>query len=232
MTHGNLHSYSGGEPPARNLDDERALAANVSGGKPVMATETGYHNALATSSGHRPVDEATAGSYIPNLYLEYFRRGIARTFAYELVDERPETALSNIEQHFGLLRDDFSRKPAYTALKRLIAAVGDGAPAGNPALRYEVAGADPSLRQLLLARRGGGFSLVLWRDERIWDPVARTRLAVAPMHVTVRLGEAVGGADVLSEDATVSSLDQPLEIPLDVGVAPVVVRFTALRSGS
>ena len=228
MTHGNLHSYPGGEPPGRNLDSEQTLAARVSGTRPLMATETGYHNALATTSGHRPTDEASAAVYLPNLYLEYFRRGIARTFAYELVDQKAEPALANIEQHFGLLRSDWTPKPAYTALKGLIAAVGDGTPAaGDPGLRYEVAGADATVRQLLLARAGGGYSLVLWRDARIWDPVARTPLAVAPLDVSVRLGEQVPRAEVRSALATVFSLDAPREVPVSLGAAPVVVRFGA-----
>ena len=228
MTHGNLHSYPGGEPPGRNLDAEQAKAALVSGARPVMATETGYHNALATTSGHRPTDESSAAVYLPNLYLEYFRRGIARTFAYELVDEKPEPALANIEQHFGLLRSDWTPKPAYTALKGLIAAVGDGAPAaGDPGLRYEVAGADAGVRQLLLSRAGGGYSLVLWRDARIWDPVARAPLPVAPRAVSVRLGEQVPSAEVRSGLATVFSQDAPREVPVSLGAAPVVVRFGA-----
>ena len=231
MTHGNLHAYAGGEPPGRNLDREQALAAAVSGDRPLMATEAGYHNALATTSGHRPTSEAAAAAYLPAMYLEHFRRGIARTFAYELLDERPEAAAADIEQHFGLLRADHSPKPAYTALRHLIAAVGDGTPAAGAALRYELAGADASVRQLLLARADGGLSLVLWRDARIWDPVARTPLPVAATAVTVRLGEQVGRAVVQRDGATVFSLDRPLEIPLDVGFSPVVVRLSAPQSG-
>ena len=47
--------------------------------------------------------------------IEHFRAGIPRTYAYELIDEKPDAALTDPEQHFGLLRNDFSEKPAFTA---------------------------------------------------------------------------------------------------------------------
>jgi hypothetical protein len=226
MDSGNMHPYPSGEAPSKNLTAELGSAAAVSGSKPVVATETGYHNATATTSGHRPVSEAAAGVYIPDLFLEYFRRGVQRTFSYELVDERPETPLTNIEQHFGLLRNDFSPKPAYTNLKSLITAVGDSAPAGGPgALRYDVTGGDSTLRQLLLQRADGGFSLVLWRDVRVWDPVARQPIAVAPQTVTVRLGQAVASASVVQTGATLSTSSAPREVPVTLGADPVVVRL-------
>jgi hypothetical protein len=226
MDSGNMHPYPGGEAPSKNLTGELGSAAAVSGSKPVVATETGYHDATATTSGHRPVSEAAAGVYIPDLFLEYFRRGVQRTFSYELVDERPETALTNIEQHFGLLRNDFSPKPAYTNLRNLIAAVGDSAPAGAAgALRYDVVGGDSTLRRLLLQRADGGFSLVLWRDVRVWDPVARQPIAVVPQSLTVRLGQAVASAGVVQGGATLSTSSAPREVPVTLGADPVVVRL-------
>jgi hypothetical protein len=226
MDSGNMHPYPSGEAPSKNLTAELGSAAAVSGSKPIVATETGYHNATATTSGHRPVSEAAAGVYVPDLFLESFRRGVQRTFSYELVDERPETALTNIEQHFGLLRNDFSPKPAYTNLANLIAAVGDSAPARGPgALRYDVTGGDSTLRQLLLQRADGGFSLVLWRDVRVWDPVARQPIAVAPQSVTVRLGQAVASAGVIQGGATLRASSTPREVPVTLGADPVVVRL-------
>jgi hypothetical protein len=226
MTAGNMHPYAGGEPPGRNLTAELSQAALVAGSRPVVATEAGYHDATRTAGGHRPVDEATAGTYIPTLLLEHFRRGVRRTFLYELVDQKPDPERTNQERHFGLLRSDFTPKPSYTALKALIAAVGDGAPAGRPGtLRYDVAGGDGSVRRLLLARPGGGFSLVLWRDVRVWDTATRKRLRVASSRVTVRLGQSVSGAEVLRRGATVARADAPRKLALSLGADPVVIRL-------
>jgi hypothetical protein len=80
---GNMHPYPGGEAPDRNshLENELSMAAENTGSEPVQATETGYHNAVQTTSGHRPASERAAGIYMPRLYLDYFRRGITRPSA-------------------------------------------------------------------------------------------------------------------------------------------------------
>src|SRR3954447_22189760 len=119
--YGNLHAYPGGlEPSDTFLDDQLTAERTVTGSKPVMITETGYHNAMAYGGGHRPTSERAAGIYMPRLLLEHFRRGIPRTWLYELIDERLNTDNTNAEAHFGLLRNDWSEKPAATALRNLL----------------------------------------------------------------------------------------------------------------
>jgi hypothetical protein len=225
MTYGNLHSYPGGQTPARNLGSELPLAAKVSAAKPVVATETGYHNALAVTGTHAPADEVTAGVYTERLPLDYFRRGIRRAFLYELIDQKPELGKTNMQMHFGLLRNDLSRKPAFTALKALLATVGDGKPATPRSLRYDLTGGDASLRQQLFARADGSFSLALWRDVSMWDTKTRTQIAVTPTPVTVRLGQPATSATVLRRGATISSVSAPTQVKVNLGVSPVVVRI-------
>jgi hypothetical protein len=215
MTLGNLHSYPGGGEPDRGLDGELALAARVSGDRPVVATETGYTTASAPSDGRAAVPEAVAARYVPRLYLEYFRRGIRRTFLYELVDEKPDPEGTDAEQHFGLLRADFTPKPAFAALGALLRAVGDGAPAGGDVrLAYAVEGGGDA-RRLLFARAGGGLSLVLWREP---VPAASER-------VTVRLRRSVPRAAVMRGGAAVARYRDTAAIPVDLGADPVVVRL-------
>jgi hypothetical protein len=222
MDLGNLHSYPGGQPPAANLEAQFALAAKVSGRRPLVATETGYHDALHSPAGHPPVDPATAAAYVPQLFLEYFLHGVRRTFLYELVDEKPETGFTNLQQHFGLLRDDWTPKPAYESLRALLAGIGDGTPADGPGtLKYAVTGAPADLRQLLVERGDGSFALVLWRAARVWDPNARRRVAASADQVRVRLGQPVASAAV----AGGGTLDNPRTVPVRVGAQPVVVRL-------
>ena len=117
---GNLHSYPGARAPSQGLNSQIEGASITTGAKPIFATETGYHNALAQTTSHPSISEQAAGTYMPRLYFEYFRRGVRRTFAYELVDEWAEPELRQRESHFGLLRNDFSEKPAYSALRNTI----------------------------------------------------------------------------------------------------------------
>jgi hypothetical protein len=225
LDYGNLHSYPGGQPPALMLSSEFSLAANVSGAKPVVATETGYHNALAVTGSHGPIDEGYGAVYTERLPLDYFLRGVKRAFFYELIDQKPQTAKTNMQMHFGLLRNDLSRKPAFTALKALLSTVGDGTPATPRSLRYAMAGGDASLRHLLFARADGSLSLALWRDVKAWDTKTRTGIPVSPTPVTVRLGQPVASATVLRRGAYVSSVKAPAEIKVNLGISPVVVRI-------
>lgn len=193
LDYGNMHPYPGGNAPDRDvhLEDEFKLASKVSASEPVQATETGYHNGTASDVGHLPASEHAAGVYMPRLFLDYFRRGIARTFAYELVDQRPDPGDTDSEASFGLLNNDFSEKPAYTALKRLLRLLSDRGPHFEArGLDLTVGGATSGLRQLLLQKRDGTHYLVLWRATPVWDP--RGRQALGSEQGAVRL--AVNGA--------------------------------------
>jgi hypothetical protein len=177
LDYGNIHSYPDGEPPEANLAEWLAGAQHVSGAKPVMATETGYHNALRASVGQRPTSEAAAAIYMPRLYLDYFSQGIVRTFPYELVDELPDPGRNETESNFGLLRNDLSPKPAFLAIRNLIGILEDPGDTFTPGrLDYSIAGGGADLSQVLLQKRDGRFYLALWRRSSVWDPDGRTAL--------------------------------------------------------
>lgn len=185
----NGHMYPGGYEPSNEITRVTAALQGAVSGKPVMATESGYHNALSTTNGHHPVPEDVAGLYMPRLLLEHLRRGEKRVYGYELIDEFDEPGLSDPEAHFGLLRHDLSPKPAYTAMKNLLGLVADPGPAfkaGSLALRADGFPADG--RYLLTQKRNGEFVLLLWRAVRVYDPVSQERLPVTPAPVTLRLG--------------------------------------------
>jgi hypothetical protein len=159
---------------------------------------------------------------MPRLYLDYFRRGVARTFSYELIDEWPDPGRTDIESALGLLRNDFSEKPAYVVLKRLLALLSDPGARFDPgSLDYQLEGSG-ALRQLLLQKRDGRYYLVLWRATSVWDPVERH--AVDGASETVRLAlEGSPGVAVYRPNRA----DAPVERragrgPLDIRVGPEV----------
>lgn len=120
LDYGCIHSYPSNEDPRNNIQERLRNAEKMSGFKPVFATETGYHNAVNYTGGHKPVTEAQAGVWIPLLFKSYFEAGIKRTFTYELVDQNPNAAKDNNELNFGLFHSDWSPKPAATAVHKLI----------------------------------------------------------------------------------------------------------------
>jgi hypothetical protein len=191
MTYGNIHVYPSGAPPELEAAYRMAPAEKVSGRKRIQVTETGYHNAVdvPSSFGHHPASEHAAAVYMPRLYMEYFREGVARTFAYEFIDEWPDPGHDNSEARFGLLRNDGSEKPAYRALRRLISLLKDPGPRFSPRrLRYTVAGAPSDLHQVLLQKRDGSYYLALWRPVSVWDQFRDAPLRAGSSRVRLVLG--------------------------------------------
>jgi hypothetical protein len=173
----NAHPYSGGAPPEPALGDAvRELADLEQGHKRGMVfTEAGYHNAMNETDGQPPVSEEAAAVYIPRLLVTAFGAGVRRTFLYELVDEKPDPALADQEQHFGLLRNDLSPKPAFTAVKTLIAALRTSpGPGTRTHVPWAVVPQEPGeVKRLLLSRPDGSHVIALWRPVSVWDQDSR-----------------------------------------------------------
>ena len=72
--------------PLANFADERFIAAKVSGNKPLVITEVGYHNDVVTNDPHRGISEKAYAMYAPRTVLEAFRDGIVRTYFYQFAD--------------------------------------------------------------------------------------------------------------------------------------------------
>jgi len=186
----NLHPYPGGKPPEPVFGE--ALAEVAGGqGKGVVFTETGYHNAMNDAAAQPPVSEAVAAIYFPRLLVTAFGAGVKRTFVYELADERPEPALADPEEHFGLLRSDLSPKPAFLAIKTLIAALrlspGPGPRSGGPDWEVRAPG-DVDVQQLRLVRGDGSHVIALWRPVSVWDTARLQPIDVPPRRVEIRFG--------------------------------------------
>lgn len=189
----NPHTYPGGNKPSEGLAANLANSAKACGTKPVWATETGYHTALNNTNqmswGQRGVSEAAEAKYMPRLFAEYFRQGVAKTFAYEFLDERPNPGGTDQEQNFGLLRADYSEKPAYTALKNTLGLLADPGPAHTPApLSYALEGDTTDVRQVLLGKRNGEHWLALWQEVPSFDTGTKKELSPAARPLTLRLG--------------------------------------------
>jgi hypothetical protein len=194
---GNLHSYPGGDRPEDNLESEVELGRVVAGSEPLVATETGYHNALDATYGQPPVTEQVAGDYLPRLYFSYFGAGIRRTFWYELIDEYSDPERDDPEQHFGLLRRDLSPKPAYAALANLNRMVRDAGQGGHDLEPLDLAvTADEEIRRVLLRRRDGTYLLALWRPVGLERVPEGDDAGVEPIPVALEVGDAADKARV------------------------------------
>jgi hypothetical protein len=229
--YGNTHTYLSGEMPERDSiwDGELAAAANNSAAKPVQVTETGYHNGVNGTVGHLGTSELASGIYMPRLFLENFRRGLLRSYAYELLDQREDPSKTDIEAAFGLLRNDFSKKPAAVAVERLIGLLSDRGASFKPTgLAYRLEGAPATARQLLLQKRDGSFDLVLWNAVSVWDTEQRVDTNPPDVPVTLTLGEPIAGAEVFEPNTSadpVATFASPTSVALDLSERVTVVKL-------
>jgi len=192
MDAGSFHYYPEGQDPLNSFGQVLASARSMSGAKPLIATETGYHDALNSSTQVATSPRAIA-SYVPRVFLDYFKQGIRRTYLYELIDEWPNANHDYSEAAYGLLRNDLTPKPAATALKNLIGLLqsGTGARSTPGTVSYNLSGDTVGLEHLLLQRPDGRFVLMLWQNATSYDARSGQDLAIRPLGVGVAFSSAV-----------------------------------------
>jgi hypothetical protein len=200
--------YWDGNFPAVNIDEfpyAFDVYAPPFGSKPMAATETGYY----TGTASRSISEKVHGKYMPRIFLEYFRKGIVRTCSYEFLDQYPTPSSS--QANYGLLRNDLSPKPGYTALKNLIHILKD--PGSNfplSSLDYTLNVNPPAgysrtqyVHDLVLQKRNGDFYLVLWHEISNNDISTSPKREITPPPMPTKLTLTTP----ISSSATVYSLD-------------------------
>ena len=123
------------------------------------------------------------------LFLQWMN-GIQRTYVYELLDVGDKQKFGDAT--YGLLRADFTPKPAYTAVRSVMQLLADPGPAfaaGN--LDFSLSGDLKDVDHLLLEKRNGTFFLAIWIEELGWDVDRRTATPVAGRQIVVRTRDAV-----------------------------------------
>lgn len=204
----NIHSYSAGRGiTTRGLDARGGALQDAlqfcGEDEPVLATETGYHNAIYVrgknhddeKSAGTGVSEEAAGKYVNRLLLNYFNRGIKRTYVYELIDKKPEPSLTEPQAHWGLLRHDGSPKPAFIALRNAIALLSEENAATtneiDNRLGFTLSGDTANVRHTLLQKKDGRFYLALWQEVNSYDRVKLEDIAVEPVNLELAIAEEV-----------------------------------------
>jgi hypothetical protein len=223
---GSVHPYTS-KPPETVVTEALERAAQNAGTKPAFTTETGYHTALNYDGPEwfMPTAEAVQAVYMPRALLEHFRRGVRRTYSYELLDEFSDPGLDDRESNWGLLRNDLSKKPAFDAVGNLIDILEDpGAGFTAGSLDYSLEGNAEKLRQVLLQKRDGSYYLALWRDASVWDPVNQVPLNPGSTPISIKFNQPVSEVQLYAPNkssAPQSSLVDPSG-PLTYAIGPQV----------
>jgi hypothetical protein len=183
---GCLHNYTGGRLPSYDLDARLRDAKILTPHYPIWVTEYGYRTAAKFA-----VSEIAKAKYLPRFAAEFFiRPEVERAFNYQIIDEWPIT--EKPDKSWGLLGNDFSKRPAYHAMKNTIALLDDkdgNFAAGN--LDYDLGGDLKDVHSFLVQKKNGTFYLVLWQEVPSYDPDARKDLHTAPRPVTLRFNTPV-----------------------------------------
>jgi len=178
IDYGNMHIYAAAKHPAlhwgNGLTENQALgyAKLVSGTKPLIMTECGYHNYVAYPQNHAGAPEEVSAIYIPHLFFEYFNMGITRSYIYELLDQNQDVD-GDKELHFGMVRYDGTRKPVFNAVKNLISLMSDDTNITPSPLGFKLYAQTQSinnnLRYTLLQKSNGSWWIAVFRAESIFN---------------------------------------------------------------
>jgi hypothetical protein len=229
LDEGNLHPYPAGKTPSIIFPEQVQLARIMCGNKNIVVTESGYHNGLNDHSDQPAVSEEAAARYIPRLYLENFANGIVRTYLYEFLDESADPALKSFQQHWGLIRSDGTEKPAFVALKNLIAELNDTAEPPHPGqLVWSLDAQDAAVHHLLLQKSTGEFDLVLWQDVPSYNEKAQTDIATQRRHATLTLNRkalSVALYEPVVQSQPVRTYTDTAQVALEIPDHPLVIRI-------
>lgn len=174
--YGNIHPYAGMEHPETTgpgaLSKSLAASAHITPGRPVLATEIGYHTSLQPKTFHFPVTEGIKARYMPRALLWCFLSGIRRAYIYEMVSSFAQDE-TNPESSFGLLRHDLSRTPAYEAVRALLSLCKAKRQTSPAERRLDFLQSDAERVTLRLARPDGALLVPVWLGIRGWQWPAR-----------------------------------------------------------
>lgn len=205
---GNIHSYRGGRNPEhpgtgsivnghRNggLDwDYFNIGRVVTPTKPIWCTECGYHNAMSTSSGHRPTPYNVDGKYMPRMFLwHYFGRNIQKSFDYEFLD-RQTADVADSEDNFGIIQTNGTRKPAFFAVKNMIALLSDPGSSFTPGVLNITFSSSSLLKTALMQKRDGIYYCAMWLAADEYNPDTKTENVAATQNITVTAPAVVAAA--------------------------------------
>jgi hypothetical protein len=230
---GNLHPYPGGKMPSVIFPEQPRLAREVFGDKPIVITESGYHNATKDFSDQPGVSEQAAAKYIPRLFLENFSRNIPKTYLYELFDEAPDPSLRKNQLHWGLVRADGTEKPACVALRNLIEELNDNAAPKAPLdLSWTLSDSGPAIHHLLLKNSNGSFYLVLWQEISSYNTWMHHDIDNPAVKTTLLLGKAARRLvlyDPVTQSAPIQAYENVNRVPLSIFDRPLVIRIDSVE---
>jgi hypothetical protein len=226
---GNIHAYEReGDFLTQNIKTALADENTFNPGKTVWMTEAGYHTRVG-SNYHEGVSEAVQAKMIPSLFLSAFEQGIAKTFAYQLANQYPDP--NTQESYFGLVNQNWTPKPAFTALKNTIAILKQGesgqhAAAGS--LGYDLQGLPATAHHKLFRSDNGDWIVAVWNEPDIWNEHTNTEIQNPTSLVSLKLDQTHPGLtlfDPLTGTAAIQSATNANALTFTLDDHPIFIKI-------
>jgi hypothetical protein len=218
----NVHAYSqNGTQPRNSINSEKpGEYKSVTAAMPKTITEFGYSSRPGSGSGFIGVDEKTQAKGVLNGLFDAARLGYQKIYLYELLDQKPDPEMKELELHFGLFSFENRPKPAAYAIRNLTTvlaetnsgskeAAGSTAPDDAPIqIKANEADAEDPLYSLILKKDNGARVVAIWREPAFWDQAAGRPLEAPPVRANVSFGKACSSIklyDVLQSSDPIST---------------------------
>lgn len=109
------------------------------------------------------ISELAQGKYLPRLFVDTLQGGMERVYFYELYDEGLSDA-GLINDHFGLIRNDSTRKPSFFRVQRLLATVAAAGLDAGALVDLPLTLSPASLDWMVIQNEPQAYQLLLWND--------------------------------------------------------------------
>jgi hypothetical protein len=225
--YGNVHIYPQGADPSPynylipNIPWQTSV---VSPNLSTVITEAGYYTRPDDQYGVSPHVQAV---YTLDFVLDAYLLGVRTTYLYELIDDHPDPAGADRENHFGLFEVDGKPKPAATALHNLTTILGAAAkPVDTASSSYTISGLPDRGHSFRLVKTDGYDEIVVWAEPVIWNRAARSEVAPAVSNLHIEFGapyEAVSIYDPMVGSAPVATFSKASSVDLTITDHPMIV---------
>jgi PKD repeat protein len=187
---GTLHKYHAGHMPTQKMDESVQDARIMTPTDPVFVTEYGYTSFPPGGSDPDvwyPITEYSQAKYLGRYLGEFFiHPDVERSFLYQIIDEKPFAQVPDKAK--GLLRNDFSKRPAYFAYKNTIALLDEEPWPSNEdpiSLDFDLTGDLTDVHYFLVQKKNGTYYLVIWQEVVSYDRNTRKDLSPADRSLTL-----------------------------------------------
>ena len=183
-------------------------------------TETGFTTSANVLKYSRAVTAETQARLVPLQILRYLEQGFKRVYLYQLMDRGIDS--NDSEQNFGIVKLDWSPKPAFVALKRMMALLQDeSSPFALKPLDFKLVSENKNIRHILIQKRNGDYFLAVFvtAPEADW----------AHSKIHLQLNKAQKSIRVFSPvvaDAPIQTSSSAQDLDIDLSSQPVLIQLS------